>query len=89
MAVKPLAPTATSESGKPDPMAFIEGADKPTRKPARRTAPPKDPATLMSERFFVYMDKPLLARIDRECKRRGGIGRSVLLRLLVAEHLPE
>jgi hypothetical protein len=91
MAVKPLAPTATSEAVKPDPMAFIEGANKPVRKPARAksSAPAKDPSSLKSERFFVYMDADLLRRIDKECKRRGGIGRSVLLRLLAAEHLPE
>ena len=85
MPIKKLTPAAPAPST-PDPMAFIQGADKarPEPEPA-----PVEESTKKSERFFVYMDKPLLARIDRECKRRGGIGRSVLLRQLAAEHLPE
>ena len=78
--VKP-APEATT----PDPMAFIEARSTP--KPAEPAEAPAPKAK--SEWFFVYMDLELLARIDKECKRRGGIGRSTLLRQLAAEHLPE
>jgi hypothetical protein len=84
MAVKPLKTAKPAEKA-PDPMEFIEA-----KSPAKEPEPaPVEESTKKSERFFVYMDKPLLARIDRECKRRGGIGRSVLLRQLAAEHLPE
>lgn len=85
MAVKTLKPAKTAEAV-PDPMEFIE-AKSPA--PKEQEPAPVEESGKKSERFFVYMDKPLLARIDRECKRRGGIGRSVLLRQLAAEHLPE
>jgi hypothetical protein len=84
MTVKPLKTAKPAEKA-PDPMEFIEA-----RSPARQEPAPEpvEESTKKSERFFVYMDKPLLARLDKECKRRG-IGRSVLLRQLAAEHLPE
>jgi len=83
MAVKTLRPAKSAEKI-PDPMEFIEA-----KSPAKSPEPvPAEESSKKSERFFVYMDKSLLARLDRECKRRG-IGRSVLLRQLAAEHLPE
>jgi hypothetical protein len=82
MAVK-LLKTAESAEKAPDPMEFIEA-----KSPARQEPEPAEESSKKSERFFVYMDKALLARLDKECKRRG-IGRSVLLRQLAAEHLPE
>lgn len=81
---KPASNPAASNDLTAEELAIIE------RTPGRdKTAPAKDKPSLKSSRFFVYMDEELLGRIDRECKRRGGIGRSVLLRLLAAEHLPE
>jgi len=84
MAIKTLKPAKPAETV-PDPMEFIEA-----KSPARQEPEPApvEESSKKSERFFVYMDKPLLARLDRECKRRG-IGRSVLLRQMAAEHLPE
>ncbi|HVI78638.1 MAG TPA: ribbon-helix-helix domain-containing protein [Candidatus Acidoferrum sp.] len=84
MAVKPLK-TAPAPEKALDPMEFIEAKSPARQEPAPE---PVKESSKKSERFFVYMDKPLLARLDRECKRRG-IGRSVLLRQLAAEHLPE
>jgi hypothetical protein len=84
MAIKTLKPAAPAPE-KPDPMEFIEARSAP-RSPEPTPEPEAD--TRKNKRFFVYMDVELLARIDRECKRRG-IGRSVLLRQLAAEHLPE
>lgn len=63
----------------PDPMDFINGASKPK----------VEEDTGKGKRFLVALDGPLLARLDKERKRRGGIGRSTLLRMLAAEHLPE
>jgi hypothetical protein len=83
MAIKTLKPTAPAPE-KPDPMEFIEARSLARQEPA----PEPEADTRKSKRFFVYMDVELLARLDRECKRRG-IGRSVLLRQLAAEHLPE
>lgn len=80
MAVKPLKPKAEGIS--PEAMAFIEKGKAAKDEPVEES-------TKKTERFFVYMDKAMLARLDKECKRRGGIGRSVLLRQLAAEHLPE
>lgn len=89
MAIKPLK-TAT-EKTRPDPMAFIEGRSSTSAPAAPEPAAPEpaEESSRKSERFFVYMDRELLARLDKECKRRGGIGRSTLLRQLAAEHLPE
>lgn len=81
MAIKPLKPAA--DQAKPDPMAFIEG-----KSPAPAPAEPEDTGK-KDKRFMLYFDAPLLARLDREAKRRGGMSRSALLRQLAAEHLPE
>jgi len=75
MAIKQLKKTPDR-----DPLDFINGAG---------TAPKEPASSAKSTRFFVYMDDETLARIDKECKRRGKIGRSTLLRQLAAEHLPE
>lgn len=85
MAIKPLKSSSPAQP-KPDPLAFIEGG---ISTPAEAPPAPAKESAKKSERFFVYMDEELLARIDKECKRRGGIGRSTLLRQLAAEHLPE
>lgn len=86
MAVRPLKTV-------PDPMAFINGSSKPepVTKPEPVSLPEEveEEDTGKSKRFLVALDGPLLARLDRERKRRGGIGRSTLLRMLAAEHLPE
>ena len=80
---KPASPT--EENISPEALAFIEKGKSARDEPAA----PAEESTKKSQRFFVYMDAALLRRIDKECKRRGGIGRSVLLRQLAAEHLPE
>lgn len=74
----------------PDPMDFINGASKPepVAEPVNLPEVEEKPEG-KAKRFLVYMDDPLLARLDKERKRRGGVGRSTLLRMLAAEHLPE
>jgi len=84
MAIKQLKTTPDR-----DPLTFINGAGAP-KEPAPAPEPSSSASSsAKSTRFFVYMDDETLARIDKECRRRGKIGRSTLLRQLAAEHLPE
>lgn len=73
----------------PDPMDFINGTSKPEPVSLPEVAEEVEEDTGKGKRFLVALDGPLLARLDKERKRRGGIGRSTLLRMLAAEHLPE
>ncbi len=76
-----------AEVVKPDPMAFIEGAEhrqvepvvEPEPEPARRKR--KEPV-------IIRFDNDTLERVDRAATKRG-LSRAALVRMLVIENLPD
>ena len=76
-----------AEVVKPDPMAFIEGAEhrqvepvvEPEPEPARRKR--KEPV-------IIRFDDDTLERVDRAATKRG-LSRAALVRMLVIENLPD
>ena len=71
-------PRDLTEVAKPNPMAFIQGAD-PELEPARRKR--KEPV-------IIRFDEDTLQRVDLAAAKRG-LSRAALVRMLVIENLPD
>ncbi len=71
-----------TDTGKPDPMAFIQGAaQEGTREPERPPRQRKEPV-------IIRFDEDTLKRLDQAAAKRG-LSRAALVRMLVLENLPE
>lgn len=71
-----------TDTGKPDPMAFIQGAaQEGTREPERTPRQRKEPV-------IIRFDEDTLKRVDQAAAKRG-LSRAALVRMLVLENLPE
>jgi predicted DNA binding CopG/RHH family protein len=68
-----------SDTARPDPMAFIEGAGQPEAEQARRKR--KEPV-------IIRFDDDTLKRVDQAAAKRG-LSRAALVRMLVIENLPD
>ena len=72
---------------KPDPMEFIQGAELQTGDKAAedREQPSK---RRRKEPVIIRFDDEILFRLDQAAAKRG-LSRAALVRLLVMEHLPD
>ena len=69
--------------GKPDPMTFIQGAER------SQTEPDSEPATRKrKEPVLIRFDEHTLKQVDRAAAKRG-LSRAALVRMLVIENLPD
>jgi hypothetical protein len=80
IASKPKRPL--SDTSKPDPMEFIQGAGRLIEEDA-----PK-PTKRRKEPVIIRFDDEILSRLDQAAAKRG-LSRAALVRLLVMEHLPD
>jgi hypothetical protein len=65
-------------------LKFIEGAGKTETSPAEPVKAVPDPRPIIVR----GIDAELMERLDREAKRRR-VSRAAMVRMLLAEHLPE
>jgi hypothetical protein len=69
-------------------LKFIEGAGKAEKPPE---TPPAEPVRVVPDPKPIIVrgiDAELMERLDREAKRRR-VSRAAMVRMLLAEHLPE
>ena len=71
-----------SDTAKPDPMDFIQGAERQIDEIAQKL--PKR----RKEPVIIRFDDEILSRLDQAAAKRG-LSRAALVRLLVMEHLPD
>jgi hypothetical protein len=76
-----------TEIAKPDPMAFIQGAEHPQAEPVQEPDP-ELARRKRKEPVIIRFDDETLQRVDRAAARRG-LSRAALVRMLVLENLPE
>jgi hypothetical protein len=80
IAQRPKRPRDEGDSP-PDPMAFIQAAERPRAEPDAARRKRKEPV-------IIRFDDDTLKRVDRAAAKRG-LSRSALVRMLVIEHLPD
>jgi hypothetical protein len=76
-----------TEAAKPDPTAFIQGADHGPANP-EVVQEPEQGKRKRKEPVIIRFDNADLDRIDKAAYRRG-LSRAALVRMLVLENLPE
>ena len=74
-----------TETDKPDPMAFIQGA---AHKQDETVEPEPRPEKRRKEPFIIRFDHATIERIDKAAAKRG-LSRAALIRMLVIENLPD
>jgi hypothetical protein len=84
IAAKPI--RTPTDSAKPDPMEFIQGAEQQQVEKAQQDAVP--PRRARKEPVIIRFDAETLSRLDQAAIKRG-LSRAALVRLLVMEHLPD
>ena len=72
-----------SDAGKPDPMAFIQGAERSQTEPG-----PESVKRKRKEPVIIRFDEHTLEQVDRAAIKRG-LSRAALVRMLVIENLPD
>ena len=76
-----------TETAKPDPTAFIQGADHGHANP-EVVQKPEQGKRKWKEPVIIRFDDADLDRIDKAAYKRG-LSRAALVRMLVLENLPE
>lgn len=72
---------------RPDPMAFIQGVNRPQETAAlEQNAQPA--SRKRKEPVIIRFDDETLSRVDRAAAKRG-LSRAALVRMLVIENLPD
>jgi Ribbon-helix-helix protein, copG family len=87
MAIVSKPKRAPTDTAKPDPMEFIQGAEREVgnQAAAEISQPLK---RRRKEPVIIRFDDEILSRLDKAAAKRG-LSRAALVRLLVMEHLPD
>jgi Ribbon-helix-helix protein, copG family len=86
MAITPRPKRGSTETAKPDPIEFIQGAERPEGTAAGGSA--KRAKRARKEPVIIRFADETLRQIDAAAAKRG-LSRAALVRLLVIEHLPD
>lgn len=83
MAIAKKPKQGLTDTDKPDPMAFIQGAERTSAASQDHAEPNK-----RKEPVIIRFDETTLKRVDQAAAKRG-LSRAALVRMLVMENLPD